>query len=157
MVVLVVSMTDGFAIAFLSRGLRTLAILCATFLNGCALMPFGGDDTENIESATTVRLTGTNGTEIDWSVLDRRDFNKLFVSLTNARAFGLSIAGSMVLSPSAFLPDPTDYQKAAVQFLNQTDRSTCNIVSGTKKSQFQYEFAYDCRGASSVEPPKAAR
>ena len=144
MVVLVASMADGLARAFLVRASRTLAILCTVFLAGCALMPFGGEDTESSESTTTVHLKDTNGIEIDWSVLDRRDFSKLFVSLTNGRAFGLSIAGSMVMSPSAFLPQPTDYQKAAIQFLNQTDRSNCNIVSGNKTSQFQYEFAYTC-------------
>ena len=72
---------------------------------------------------------------------------------------GLSIAGSMVLSPSVFLPQPEDYQKAAIQFLNQTDRPSCNVTAGAKTSQFQYEFKYECAAASNslAEPPRGAR
>jgi len=125
------------------------AILSATFLTGCALLPIGGDDSDNTDNGwATVRLVNSNGSTTEWSVSDRADAGKLLVSLTAGRALGLSIAGSMVLSPSVFLPQPADYQTAATQFLTQTDRPGCRITSGSKTSQFQYEFNYECANAA---------
>jgi len=140
------------------RGLRAgLAILCAIFLAACALLPMGGEDSEAGNSATTtLRLTSSNGKEIDWSIADRPEANKVLVSLTAGRALSLSLAGGMVLSPSAFLPQPTDYQQAAAQFLSQTDRAGCRINSISKTAQFQYEFKYDCANTS-IFPPEQSR
>jgi hypothetical protein len=140
--------------------MRIIAILFAISLTGCALLPGGGEDYESADNGpTTVRLVNSNGTATDWAVSDRPDANKVFVSLPAGRALGLGIAGSMVLSPSVFLPQPEDYQKAAIQFLNQTDRPGCNIIASSKTSQLQYEFKYDCANAfnSLVERPRAKR
>ena len=140
--------------------MRIITILLAIFLSSCALLPGGGEDYENTDSGpTTVRLANANGTSTDWSVSHRPEVNKVLVSLPAGRAMGLSIAGSMVLSPSVFLPQPEDYQKAAIQFLGQTERTGCNIVTGSKTSQFQYEFKYDCANASSsfIEQPRTNR
>jgi hypothetical protein len=139
---------------------RIIAILFAIPLTACALLPGGGEDYENADNGpTTVRLVNPNGSATEWAVSDRPISNRVFVSLPAGRAMGLSIAGSMVLSPSVFLPQPEDYQKAAIQFFNQTDRSSCNIIEGAKTSQFQYEFKYDCAAApnSLVEPPRGKR
>jgi hypothetical protein len=139
---------------------RIITILLAIFLSNCALLPGGGEDYENTDNAsTTVRLVSSNGTATEWAVSDRPISNRVFVSLPAGRAMGLSIAGSMVLSPSVFLPQPEDYQKAAIQFLNQTDRPNCNVIAGSKTSQFQYEFKYDCATASNslIEPPGGKR
>jgi hypothetical protein len=126
-----------------------LAILSATLVAGCALLPIGGDDSDNTDNGwATVRLVNSNGSTTEWSVSDRADVKKLLVSLTAGRALGLSIAGSMVLSPSVFLPQPEDYQHAATQFLTQTDRSGCRITSSAKTSQFQFEFNYECTNAA---------
>jgi len=139
--------------------LTGLAIALACSLAGCALLPMGGDDSDTANSgATTIRLPNSSGKETEWSVSDRPEANKVLVSLTTGRALGLSIAGSMVLSPSAFLPQPTDYQQAAVQFLNQTDRASCRIAAISKTAQFQYEFKYDCANtAAPIEPPISRR
>jgi hypothetical protein len=140
--------------------MRIIAILSAISLAGCALLPGGGEDYENTDNGqTTVRLVNPNGTATEWAVSDRPISNRVFVSLPAGRAVGLSIAGSMVLSPSVFLPQPEDYQKAAIQFLNQTDRPSCNVTAGAKTSQFQYEFKYDCTAASNslAGPPRGVR
>jgi hypothetical protein len=135
-----------------------LAILFATSLAGCALLPIGAEDSDPAgNGSTTIRLAGSNGKETDWSVADRADANKVLVSLTTGRALGLSIAGSMVLSPSAFLPQPADYQQAAVQFLTQTDRAACRITAISKTAQFQYEFKYDCADTASPIVPSRGR
>ena len=132
------------------KGLRAgLVILSAIALAACALLPLGGDDSESAGGgSTTIRLANSNGKEIDWSISDRPEVSKVLVSLTPARALSLSLAGGMVLSPSAFLPQPIDYQQAAVQFLSQTDRAGCRITAISKTAQFQYEFKYDCANTS---------
>jgi hypothetical protein len=150
---------SGFAVT-LGRMAVGLVILSAFFLAGCALLPMGGDDSDNADNGwATVRLVNSNGSTTEWSVSDRPISNRLLVSVTAGRALGLSIAGSMVLSPSVFLPQPEDYQKAAIQFLGQTERPGCNIIAATKTSQFQYEFKYDCANAPSplIEQPRAKR
>jgi hypothetical protein len=150
---------NGFA-ANLGRIAAGFAILSAFFLAGCALLPMGGDDSDSSDNGwATVRLANSSGSATEWSVSDRPITNRLLVSVTAGRALGLSIAGSMVLSPSVFLPQPEDYQKAAIQFLSQTERSGCNITAATKASQFQYEFKYDCANAAGplIEQPRARR
>jgi hypothetical protein len=140
--------------------MRIMAILFALPLAACAFLPGTGEDYENTDNAQTmVRLVNSNGTTTEWAVSDRPISNRVLVSLPAGRAMGLSIAGSMVLSPSVFLPQPEDYQKAAIQFLNQTDRPSCNVTAGAKTSQFQYEFKYDCTAASKspAEPPRGGR
>ena len=54
------------------------AILSATFLTGCALLPIGGDDSDNTDNGwATVRLVNSNGSTTEWSVSDRADAGKL--------------------------------------------------------------------------------
>jgi hypothetical protein len=124
---------------------RIITVLLAIFLNGCALLPGGDDDTNDPGNGQTkVRLAEPGKIDTDWWVTDRPETNKLYVSPTTARTLGLSLIGGIVLSPSVFLPTQTDYQKVAIQFLNQNGRGGCKIVSGAQASQFQYEFGYDC-------------
>jgi hypothetical protein len=124
---------------------RILTILLAIFLSSCALLPGGDDDTSDPGNGQTkVRLTEPGKIDTDWWVTDRPDINKVYVSPTTARALGLSLVGGIVLSPSIFLPAQPDYQKVAIQFLNQNGRGGCRITSGSQVSQFQYEFGYDC-------------
>ena len=125
--------------------MRILTILLAIFLSSCALLPGGDDDTSDPGNGQTkVRLTEPGKIDTDWWVTDRPDINKVYVSPTTARALGLSLVGGIVLSPSIFLPAQPDYQKVAIQFLNQNGRGGCRITSGSQASQFQYEFGYDC-------------
>jgi hypothetical protein len=124
---------------------RIITILLAIFLSNCALFPGGEDDSGNVVNGQAkVHFVDANKTETDWWVTDRPDVNKVDVSPTTARALGLSLVGGIVLSPSIFLPTQDDYQKVALQFLNQTDRWGCKIVSGLQVSPFQYRVGYDC-------------
>lgn len=125
-----------------------LVISSAVLLTGCALLPVGGDDSDSSDGWSTIRLSNPNGTTTEWSVSERAGTNRLLVSLPAGRAIGLGLAGTMVLSPSAFVPDQTEYQKAAMQFLERTDRPSCRIIGVTKTSQFQYEFQFDCMKAA---------
>ena len=127
-----------------------LAISSAVLVAGCALLPVGGDDSDSGDGWSTIRLSNPNGTTTDWSVSERAGQNKLLVSLPAGRASGLGLAGTMVLSPSAFVPDQAEYQKAAVQFLERTDRPSCRIVGAAKTSHVQYEFQFDCTKAASA-------
>jgi hypothetical protein len=124
---------------------RIITILLAIFLSNCALFPGGEDDSGNtVNGQAKVHFVDANKVETDWWVTDRPEVNKVDVSPTTGRALGLSLVGSIVLSPSVFLPTQDDYQKVALQFLNQTDRWGCKIISGLQVSQFQYRFGYDC-------------
>jgi uncharacterized protein YceK len=124
---------------------RIIIILFAIFLNGCALVPGGEDDSSDAGGGQTkVHFVDSNRAETDWWVTDRPDVNKVDVSPTAARTIGLSLVGSLVLSPSIFLPTQDDYQKVALQFLSQTSRSGCKLVSGLQVAQYQYRFGYDC-------------
>ncbi|HLL28027.1 MAG TPA: hypothetical protein VKT73_10340 [Xanthobacteraceae bacterium] len=168
-------MIETLTIAFLAAGLgitilsccederlpgwtaRTGAILLASALTHCAFVP--GYE-ENYDSANDAQVAfhmiDSNAAETDWWVKDRSDANQITVSPSTGRALGLSVVGSLVLSPSLFMPQVADYQKAAIQFLNQTGRPGCRIVSAAKASQLQYQFGYDCPAAStpSSEPPR---
>jgi hypothetical protein len=124
---------------------RIIAFLFAIFLSGCALFPGGEDDSSDTGNGQTkVHFIDSNRAETDWWVTDRPEMNKVYISPTAARTLGLGLVGSLVLSPSVFLPTQDDYQKVALQFLNQTSRSGCRLVSGSQVSQFQYQFGYDC-------------
>ena len=125
--------------------MRIIIILLAIFLSNCALLPGGEDDSSDTRSGQTkLHFIDSNRAETDWWITDRPDTNKVYVSPTAARTIGLSLVGSLVLSPSVFLPTQDDYQKVALQFLNQTSRAGCKLVSGSQVSQFQYQFGYDC-------------
>jgi len=131
---------------------RVLALLViGSLLPACALLPVGGDDDSSESGWSTIRLPNASGSTTEWSVADRGG-GKALVSLTASRAVGLSVAGTMVLSPSAFLPEQSEYQRALLQYLAQTDRQHCQILSGAQTTRFQYEFQYECPGTAPIDP-----
>jgi hypothetical protein len=123
-------------------------------LPSCALLPLGSDDDSAESGWSTIRSVNASGSTTEWSVADRGG-GKALVSLTASRAVGLSVAGTMVLSPSAFLPEQAEYQRALLQYLAQTDRPNCQILSGAQTTRFQYEFRYDCVGTATIEPRRS--
>ena len=122
-----------------------LTILLAICLSNCALFPGGDDDSgDSPNGQAKVRLVDSGKVDTDWWVTDSPETKRVYVSPTAGRATSLSLVGSLVLSPSMFLPPQEDYQKVAMQFLNQTGRPGCQIIAGSQVSRFQYRFEYNC-------------
>ena len=122
-----------------------LAFLAPLAMGACALLPLGNDDSASESSWATIRVANENGSTSEWSVADRAE-GRALVSVTATRAVSLSVAGTLVLSPSVFLPEQGEFQKALLQYFIQTDRPSCRILSGAQTTRFQYEFKYDCMG-----------
>jgi hypothetical protein len=91
-----------------------------------------------------------------YRIFEHPQRDRIMTTPSIGTAVAIGTASGLTLGMADIDPPELRHEKAARQYLDQTNRAHCRIVSGYLVVRPQYEFKFDCAGAPPAATPADA-
>lgn len=126
---------------------RNGLLLLALSLGGCAGMGYAMEHYTGIDPVPVA----VEGDDI-YRVFDKTDAGRMMVTSSLGNAFAQGAGRGMFLGAVDTTPPKPLFERAALQYLQGTERGHCRITDGYLIVTPQYEFKYDCSPVQATLP-----